>query len=372
MRRGRRICLGPDGTFPMDESNPPVHGSSDSDPPELPGPEGKLSPGRKPRRDFRRRTDVHSCRPCSGKPRDIMVTNRDTVSRKRFPAGLSPAIRIGYGRQFRNKSREKFGKEKPGNLLKRFPAGFPTETVRLYSKYVRTRQARRKRGEKRKSVSGIKTGKIPGKIPGILTGIIRIRIPLPSSYASRAASSSEGGSFGSPFPLLVRDETIYGRHSRLVYRRKSRRNPFAHVKACSVRILYLRHTSVTPFIASVTPLSHPESPDRIFRTRRETLWSAEPFLRTCTRMSRLFLRKSPAGKFPPRVPDGRPARKDPSEERYRRFRMPAAEGPGATSPGAFTCAFPVRFGLDAIKEKAGPSRDRLLPHCRYGFLFHRS
>ena len=155
-------------------------------------------------------------------------------------------------------------------------------------------------------------------------------------------------------------------------RRKSRRNLFAHVKASSVHLLHLFHTSITSFIASVTPLQHPESPDRTFRTRRETLWSAEPFLRTCTRMSRLFLRKSSAGKFPPRVPDGRPARKDPSEERYCRFRMPAVESPGATSPGAFTCAFPVRFGLGTIKEKADPSRDRLLPHCRYGFLFHRS
>ena len=148
----------------------------------------------------------HSCHPCPGKPQDITVTDRDTVSRERFPAGLSPAIRIGYSRELRSGLRKTFGKEKPKKPVKRFPKGFPMENVRLYSKHIRTRQARRKRGEKRKSVSGIKTGKIPGKIPGILTGIIRIRIPLRGPYASRTASSSEGGSFGSPFPLLVRDE----------------------------------------------------------------------------------------------------------------------------------------------------------------------
>lgn len=138
-----------------------------------------------------------------GKPRDITVTNPDTVFRERFPAGLSLVIRIGYSRQFRNGLREKFWKEKPGKPVKRFPVSFPMETVRLYSGYVRTRQARRKRGEKRKSVSGIKTGKFPGKFPGNLTNIIPVRIPLRSPYASRVASSSDGRSFINPFPSLV-------------------------------------------------------------------------------------------------------------------------------------------------------------------------
>ena len=148
-----------------------------------------------------------SSHPCSEKPWDVAVTNPDTVFRERFPAGLSSAVRIGYSRQFRNGLRERFWKEKPEKPVKRFPVSFPMETVRLYSGYVRTRQVRRKRGEKRKSVSGIKTGKIPGKFPGNPTDIIPVPIPLRSPYASRVASSSDGRSFINPFPPLVRDET---------------------------------------------------------------------------------------------------------------------------------------------------------------------
>ncbi len=266
---------------------------------------------------------------------------RKAFSHERFPAGLSPAhgcafmsFMLSLFRENRKTSRQpiwilfsvkdfrrdfprrfesdtsvssvtnlgKLSGKKTGKIRKRFLTGFPMETRCLYWKYVRTRQARRKRGEKRKSVSGIKTGKIPGNFLGNPTNIIPLRIPCGARTPRVSRPLPKAGVSATPYLSLVRDET-YDRPAWPTHAPAEIPAEFFHAREGVLLCIFftsfapLTHL-LTPFITSVTPLSHPESPDRIFRIRRETLWFTEPFLQTCTRMSRLFLRKSSAGSFP--------------------------------------------------------------------------
>lgn len=108
----------------MDESNPLVDGSSDSDPPEPLDQRESFLPDENPGGTFPGARMCDSCRPCPGKPRDVAVTNLDTVSRERFPAGLSPAIRIGYSRRFRDETSENLRERKTGKTRKKVPHKF--------------------------------------------------------------------------------------------------------------------------------------------------------------------------------------------------------------------------------------------------------
>lgn len=100
-------------------------------------------------------------------------------------------------------------------------------------------------------------------------------------------------------------------------------------------LTHLCHTSYTPSVTSVTPLPHPESPDRIFRMRQETLWFTESFSGkykdVLTLSSRKFRRR-----FPPSRTVQKACAYGSLVESRSSFWMPRSGSPDATSPGAFT------------------------------------
>lgn len=136
------------------------------------------------------------------------------------------------------------------------------ETIRLYSKYVRMRQARRKRGEKRKSVSGIKTGKIPGKIPGNFpgnpTGIIPVPIPRGARTPRVSRPFPKAGVSYFPLPPLVRRDLC----SAGMTDSNAGGNPGGILSRTRRRLPYR-------FFTSATPLPHlPSHPSHLCHIRK--------------------------------------------------------------------------------------------------------